>query len=155
MKRTIAVKILTGMSASLLACAASAQATAEPSATPVVQQVSVKGTAHFDFDRASLNEGDGLKLMNEVRSMKNVTWQTIRVTGHTDSIGPDEYNDHLAERRAQEVHDFLLGKGVKPEKIRLDAHGEKAPVASNQTASGRAQNRRVEIEFVGLQSMAQ
>jgi outer membrane protein OmpA-like peptidoglycan-associated protein len=155
MKTTMAVRIFTGMSASLLACAASAQTTSQPSATPVVQKVSVKGTAHFDFDRASLNTDEGAKLMAEVRSMKNVTWQTISVTGHADSVGPDEYNEQLSARRAREVQDFLLDKGVKPEKIRLEAQGEKAPIADNTTAPGRAQNRRVEIEFVGLQALAQ
>lgn len=155
MKRTIACRMSTGAAAALLACAASAQTSPEPAATPVVQKVSVKGTAHFDFNRASLNEADGLKLMKEVRSMQNVTWQTISVTGHTDSIGPEGYNEVLSERRAKQVQDFLLGKGVKPEKIRLDAQGERVPVASNETRTGRAQNRRVDIEFVGLQSVAQ
>jgi OmpA-OmpF porin, OOP family len=155
MKTPTAIRILTGMGACMLACAASAQTSPEPSATPAVQKVSVKGTAHFDFDRASLNTDDGVKLMTEVRAMKNVTWQTISVTGHADSVGPDEYNQQLSERRAQQVQSFLLEKGVKPEKIRLDAQGEKSPIASNKTAPGRAQNRRVEIEFVGLQSLAQ
>ena len=87
--------------------------------------------------------------------MKNVTWQTIQVTGHTDSIGSQDFNLKLSERRAQAVQAFLLEKGVKPEKIRTEAMGKLAPIASNKTAAGRAQNRRAEIEFVGLQTVAQ
>lgn len=128
---------------------------AETAAAPAVQPVSVKGTARFDFNKAEVNPEDGAKLMGEVRSMKNVTWQTIRVTGHTDSLGDEEYNQRLSEQRAEAVQAYLIDKGVKSERIRTDGRGEAAPVASNKTAPGRAQNRRVEIEFVGVQSLAQ
>ena len=87
--------------------------------------------------------------------MKNVTWQTIRVTGHTDSLGDDDYNLRLSEQRAEAVQAYLIDKGVKSERIRTDGKGEAVPVASNKTAPGRAQNRRVEIEFQGVQSLAQ
>jgi OOP family OmpA-OmpF porin len=87
--------------------------------------------------------------------MKNVTWQTILVTGHTDSIGSQDFNVKLSDRRAQAVQAYLLEKSVKPEKIRTEAQGKLFPIASNKTASGRAQNRRAEIEFVGLQMVAQ
>ena len=135
--------------------AANAYAQESPAgASPAVQKVSVKGTARFDFNKATVNEDDGTKLMKEVRSMKNVTWQTISVTGHTDSLGPEPYNVKLSEKRAQAVQEFLIGKGVKPERIKTEAKGPHVPVASNKTREGRAQNRRTEIEFVGLQSVA-
>ena len=137
----------------LAAPAASAQTDA--SAAPAVQKVSVKGTARFDFDRASVNPEDGQKLMSEVRSMKNVTWQTISVVGHTDSVGADAYNQKLSERRADAVQSFLIEKGVKPERIRTSGKGEAAPIAPNTTTQGRAMNRRTEIEFQGLQAVAQ
>jgi OmpA-OmpF porin, OOP family len=156
MKTTVAASVIVALSASvLLASAAQAQSAGAPGASPAVQKVSVKGVARFGFDRTSVNEDDGSQLMKEVRSMKNVTWQTITVTGHTDSVGPVSYNERLAERRAAAVQEFLIGRGVKPERIRLDAKGPHAPVASNRTREGRAQNRRAEIEFVGLQSLAQ
>jgi OOP family OmpA-OmpF porin len=143
----------------LLAIAAAAQAQTQPAdtpaGTPAVQKVSVKGTARFDFDKSGVNTEDGTKLMSEVRSMKNVTWQTIMVVGHTDAIGSDAYNKKLSERRAEAVQAFLIEKGVKPEKIRTEGMGKLMPVASNKTADGRAMNRRAEIEFQGLQSVAQ
>jgi OOP family OmpA-OmpF porin len=115
----------------------------------------VKGVARFDFDKATVNPEDAGKLMTEVRSMKNVTWQTIQVTGHTDSLGTEPYNQKLSERRAQAVQTFLIDKGVKPERIKTDGKGPHVPIATNKTLSGRAMNRRTEIEFVGLQTLAQ
>jgi OOP family OmpA-OmpF porin len=126
-----------------------------PAAAPAVQKVSVIGLAHFDFNRIDVNSDDGSKLMGEVRSMKNVTWQTIRVVGHTDSIGSDQYNRTLSQRRAEAVESFLVGKGVKLEKIRTAAMGKSQPIATNATPAGRAANRRAEIEFQGLQTIAQ
>jgi OOP family OmpA-OmpF porin len=157
MKASNATGMFLTVSASLLlASSAFAQSAPAPdAASPAVQKVSVKGTARFDFDKAQVNEEDGLKLMKEVRSMKNVTWQTITVAGHTDNIGPEPYNVKLSEKRAEAVQEFLVGKGVKPERIKTEAKGPREPVASNKTREGRAQNRRTEIEFVGLQSVAQ
>jgi OmpA-OmpF porin, OOP family len=137
----------------LVAPASLAQTDAPPA--PAVQKVSVKGVARFDFNRAAVNPEDGMKLMSEVRSMKNVTWQTISVTGHTDSVGPDGYNQKLSERRADAVQSFLIEKGVKPERIRTAGKGEAIPIATNATSEGRAMNRRTEIEFQGLQSVQQ
>jgi OmpA-OmpF porin, OOP family len=154
MKAAVAASVIMALNGALFV-ASGAHAQSAPGASPAVQKVSVKGVARFGFDRTSVNEDDGGKLMKEVRSMKNVTWQTITVTGHTDSIGPVGYNEKLAERRAEAVQAFLIGRGVKPERIRMDAKGPHAPVASNKTRDGRAQNRRAEIEFVGLQSLAQ
>jgi OOP family OmpA-OmpF porin len=154
MKFSHSASLVLAVSGSLF-LAASACAQENPAGpSPAVQKVSVKGTARFDFNKATVNEDDGTKLMKEVRSMKNVTWQTISVTGHTDSLGPEPYNVKLSEKRAQAVQEFLIGKGVKPERIKTEAKGPHAPVASNKTREGRAQNRRTEIEFVGLQSVA-
>lgn len=128
---------------------------ASAAASPAVQKVSVKGIARFDFDRTGVNDDDGTKLMTEVRSLKNVTWQTIRVVGHTDNIGADAYNLKLSQRRAEAVQAFLVGRGVKPERIHTAAMGKRQPIAPNTTASGRAANRRAEIEFQGLQAIGQ
>ena len=77
--------------------------------------------------------------------------RTLSVEGHTDSVGTEEYNLDLSLRRAQTVMAELAAGGVMKEKIRSVGHGERFPVAPNQTASGRddpqgrAQNRRVEV----------
>lgn len=69
----------------------------------------------------------------------------VIVEGHADASGADSLNMALSQRRANSVKQFLLGKGVMGERLLSRGHGENFPIASNDTASGRAQNRRVEI----------
>ena len=69
----------------------------------------------------------------------------VVVEGHTDSIGSDAYNMKLSQRRANTVRDYMVKKGISPSRIKTEAFGETKPIASNKTAEGRAQNRRVEI----------
>lgn len=155
MKPSIPTRSTVAVAAALLLATQAFAQNAEVAATPAVQKVSVKGIVRFDFDKSAVNADDGTKLMSEVRSLKNVSWQTIQVTGHTDDLGTERYNQTLSEQRAQAVQTFLVDKGVKPERIRTEGRSETVPVASNRTASGRAMNRRVEIEFLGVQSLAQ
>jgi len=71
----------------------------------------------------------------------------IRVTGHTDSTGPVAHNEELSLRRAKAVRDVLQGRGVKPEQMLVEGMGPERPIASNSTAAGRSQNRRVELHI--------
>lgn len=77
--------------------------------------------------------------------VKEYNKTTIVVSGYTDSIGSNAYNQRLSEDRAQSVADFLVNKQVNPGRIELVGLGEKNPVASNATSQGRSLNRRVEI----------
>ena len=72
----------------------------------------------------------------------------VDVYGHTDSDGTEAFNQTLSERRAQSVADYLTQNGVIRQRIATRGFGESQPVASNETASGKAQNRRVEIKIV-------
>ncbi|MCW2392915.1 outer membrane protein OmpA-like peptidoglycan-associated protein [Sphingobium sp. B1D7B] len=72
----------------------------------------------------------------------------IDVLGHTDSDGSEAYNQALSERRAQAVANYLGRRGVDPVRMATMGYGETRPVASNETADGKAQNRRVEIKIV-------
>ena len=76
--------------------------------------------------------------------------QKITVVGHTDSKGSDAYNQKLSERRASTVANYLAENGVPSQLIEAYGQGEKNPVATNKTAEGRAQNRRVEVTVDGL-----
>jgi len=67
------------------------------------------------------------------------------IQGHTDSTGSEAHNQDLSERRAGSVKGFLVGRGVNQERMAAVGHGEGAPLASNDTAEGRRQNRRVDI----------
>lgn len=77
--------------------------------------------------------------------VKEYNKTTVVVSGYTDSVGSDKYNQKLSEDRARSVADFLVNKKVKPARIELIGLGEKNPVASNKTQQGRSLNRRVEI----------
>jgi OOP family OmpA-OmpF porin len=68
--------------------------------------------------------------------------------GHTDSIGSDAYNQKLSEQRAESVRRYLVNGGIEAGRISTEGFGESRPVASNQTADGRAQNRRVELRVL-------
>ena len=71
----------------------------------------------------------------------------VNVVGHTDSVGAKSYNYTLSERRARSVAGYLQGRGVVPQRILVSGRGPDQSVASNNTASGRQQNRRVEIHL--------
>ena len=70
---------------------------------------------------------------------------TIAVEGHTDSVGSDEMNMSLSEKRANAVRDYLVEQGVAAAGISASGKGESTPIATNNTAAGRQQNRRVEL----------
>ncbi len=72
----------------------------------------------------------------------------FRIEGHTDSQGSDEYNQKLSERRANAVRDYLISKGISPDRLEAVGYGESRPIATNKTAAGRAKNRRVEINLI-------
>ena len=73
----------------------------------------------------------------------------LDVEGHTDSVGDDAYNQRLSERRAEAVAQRLAAQGVPAANITSKGFGETSPVASNDTAAGRQQNRRVELVVTG------
>jgi OOP family OmpA-OmpF porin len=68
------------------------------------------------------------------------------VEGHTDSVGNDDYNLKLSQRRADSVRKYLVDKGVPAARLEAKGYGEAQPVADNKTADGRAQNRRVVLK---------
>ncbi len=81
--------------------------------TAVEPVTTVRAVAHFGFDQdAEVRPADQAALLAEVASMKDVTWQTVTATGHTDSVGPAGHNQRLSERRARAVKAYLVGKGL-------------------------------------------
>jgi iron complex outermembrane receptor protein len=119
-----------------------AQAVAPP---PPAKKKIVLRSVHFDFDKATL-KADATPLLEEaVRVLKQEGSVDIVVEGHTDSVGTDEYNLGLSRRRAETVRRYLVAHGVASSRITAEGLGESKPVASNETADGRAQNRRVEL----------
>src|SRR6202790_267142 len=74
---------------------------------------------------------------------------TLQIEGHTDSVGTDDFNQQLSERRADSVRDFLAEQGVAASSITAHGFGKTQPVATNDTANGRQRNRRVELVVNG------
>jgi outer membrane protein OmpA-like peptidoglycan-associated protein len=110
-------------------------------------KVTVKNEVLFDFDSASLRSAsrDSLREMADVFQKYPDT--TIRVEGHTDSVGSASYNKRLSDRRAASVGSYLENLGVRSSRIDEIGYGESQPRASNSTANGRQLNRRVEIHI--------
>ena len=118
---------------------------------PAAEKASLSADAHFDFDKSDLKAGDKRELDDAAAKLRNMNVNSITVTGHTDYVGTDAYNQKLSERRAATVKGYLVDKGVNSGVIQTQGKGESQPVADNKTAEGRAKNRRVDIEFRATQ----
>lgn len=103
----------------------------------------------FDFNKYTLKENAKLALAKISGIVISHSGLNLVVEGYTDSIGTDEYNQHLSEERADTVRDFLLSQGVNPQSMTAAGYGKAYPVASNDTNAGRALNRRVELVVSG------
>ncbi len=98
----------------------------------------------FDFDSAVLKLGMEVALTDLANQIKDSAGtEVVSIIGHTDSVGSEEYNQGLSERRAESAASFLEAMGVDST---TSGMGESEPVADNSTKEGRAQNRRVEIK---------
>ena len=115
----------------------------------VKEETIVIRDVHFQFDSANLTAADKTKLdIIATRLKKEAPGAQLRVSGHTDSVGKDAYNQKLSERRAHSVTDYLVSAGVpRSNFVSVVGAGESQPVADNKTADGRALNRRVEIKI--------
>lgn len=106
------------------------------------------GNVTFDVDSTQIRPQFERVLADVGIVLEEFNKTYIRVEGHTDSSGAASYNQELSRRRAQSVARSLINEGLLQERFIIRAHGESQPIASNATASGRQQNRRVEIELV-------
>ena len=115
----------------------------------VKEEVIVIRDVLFEFDSARLTSADKTKLDTIATRLKQEAPSAqLRVSGHTDSVGSDAYNQKLSEKRAHSVTEYLIGAGVpRSNFVSVVGAGESHPVADNKTADGRASNRRVEIQI--------
>jgi len=103
----------------------------------------------FDTGRYTLKPGAREKLAKISGIVLAHAGLSLQIEGHTDSVGGDDFNQQLSERRADSVRDFLAEQGVAPSSITARGFGKMQPVASNDTAEGRQRNRRVELVVNG------
>jgi len=115
--------------------------------TPVAAatKVSLSADTLFDFDKSVLKLGGTAKLDELVAKIKGTQVDVVIATGHTDSVGSDEYNQRLSLARADAVKAYLVSHGIDIKRVRTVGKGEAEPVADNATAEGRAKNRRVDV----------
>ncbi|MDV9032046.1 OmpA family protein [Pseudomonas sp. RAC1] len=113
------------------------------------EEVIVIRDVHFEFDSARLTATDKERLNSVATRLKQEAPSArLSVTGYTDSVGADGYNQKLSERRAHSVTDYLIGSGIPRDRfVSVVGAGERQPVADNATAEGRALNRRTEIKI--------
>ncbi len=124
---------------------------APPPPAPVTETVTLLNDVdgvNFCFDCDSLSDEakqilDG-SAMDLIKQRPNATFE---IAGHTDYVGSDAYNLGLSQRRAGSVRSYLIGQGVEENRMTAVGYGESQPVADNDTAAGRAQNRRVELRI--------
>lgn len=109
----------------------------------------------FATNQSTLNAASKATLDKLVKVMNDYPGTEILVSGHTDSQGDAAYNLELSKKRAFAVRDYLVIDGVASSRMAVTYAGETTPIATNETAEGRAQNRRVEIGIVAGEQMRQ
>lgn len=105
-------------------------------------------TILFDTGKASLNPESTSVFVDIIRILEEYPTAEFTVEGHTDSTGSASLNKRLSEERANSVRDFLINEGIDASRLTAVGYGEERPIASNNTRSGRSQNRRVEINLI-------
>ena len=108
---------------------------------------------NFDFDKSNV-KAEYYDLLHNLKEFIEQNNYEVTIVGHTDSVGSNQYNFGLSRRRAESVKAKLIEFGLAEERIvGIEAMGEEQPIATNETAEGRAQNRRVEFKLVQRESV--
>lgn len=114
-----------------------------------MERVVIDNILLFEFDSAELKAGSSEVLTSSYAKFKgNDAVESVIITGHTDSIGSEAYNQGLSERRANAVRDYLISQGADAGKLQARGAGESQPAFGNDTDAGRAMNRRVEFDVM-------
>jgi peptidoglycan-associated lipoprotein len=126
------------------AAAAAARAAAEAAASA---RTTLLAMVHFDYDQSELRADDRALLDAKVPILQANTGVMIRVAGHTDERGSDEYNLALGQRRAAAVKAYLVQRGIPETRIETVSYGEERPIAQGSNEGAYSQNRRAEFEI--------
>jgi outer membrane protein OmpA-like peptidoglycan-associated protein len=117
-----------------------------------VLNVTFKSDYLFATNSATLLPGAQPEIQRIANVLRQYPETNIQIAGHTDSTGNEVYNQQLSERRAEAVRTALIGMGVESPRMTTMGYGESMPIASNNTESGRQQNRRVEVRIIPRQA---
>lgn len=118
-----------------------------PPPPPSSKRIVLRGV-NFDFDKSDIRPDSRPVLDQAAEVLRQSPNVRISVEGHTDAVGSEVYNEKLSVRRAEAVFRYLVNHGVTPERMEVTGYGQARPVADNDSESGRAQNRRVELHVV-------
>ncbi len=112
------------------------------------EKIEIKQQVHFATAKYRVLP-DSFPLLNQVAQVLNdYPKMRVSIEGHTDTVGGEAMNMKLSQRRAEAVRDYLVAKGISPERLGAVGFGPTKPVASNKTTKGKAQNRRTEFRIV-------
>lgn len=114
--------------------------------------LNMPGHVTFQTDSADLNASFFRVLDSVALVAKEFDKTIIESAGHTDSTGSEQYNQQLSEQRAATVADYLRSRGIAADRLITVGAGEMRPIATNDTAQGRALNRRVELTFAPIRA---
>lgn len=106
----------------------------------------------FELNSASLTEESKTELLKIARFLAENPGVKIKIAGHTDDLGSDDYNLQLSERRARAVYDFLINQGINPDFLTYMGYGETKPLEENIDERSRSMNRRIEFSIVSYQN---
>jgi OOP family OmpA-OmpF porin len=101
---------------------------------------------NFEFNSAKFNAESYPILLDAAKTLQMNPSVNVEIQGHTDNIGSESYNQKLSEKRANAVKNYLIGKGVSASRLTTVGAGEGSPIADNNSAEGRAANRRIEFK---------
>ncbi len=129
-----------------------------PAPKPVAEKLTLEADTLFDFDKATLRPAGRDALDTFVGKLKDISPETIMTIGHADRIGSERYNQRLSEQRVASVKDYMVSKGVEPNRIYAEGKGETQPVTKAEDCAGPKSakviaclqpDRRVDIEVIG------
>ena len=127
---------------------AAAEATARDAAgAAATLRSTLTATVHFDYDQSDLRAEDKAILDAKIPILQANTGVSIRISGHTDERGSDEYNLALGQRRAAAAKAYLVQHGIADARIETISYGEERPVAQGSDEGAFSQNRRAEFEI--------
>jgi outer membrane protein OmpA-like peptidoglycan-associated protein/tetratricopeptide (TPR) repeat protein len=106
----------------------------------------------FDTDKYDLKPQSTTELEKLLDLLNKNPKIKIEISGHTDNVGDDKYNQTLSENRAKAVYDYLINKSIAKERLTYKGYGETVPIDTNDTEEGRANNRRTEFKVIAVSS---
>lgn len=130
------------------ASAPTAQAPTAPP-KPITEKLSLRGETLFDLNKSEVKSEGKQVLDRLIDQIRDLNVEVILVVGHTDSAGNSAKNQKLSERRAEAVKAHLIGKGIASARVYTEGKAETQPIGDNGTETGRAKNRRAEVEIIG------